>query len=142
MAINTVSDSQVLRSDCDGDVLALIETARACDSSDENNAIYALANLETIHGSADVQVGVLAVRNPNIFACNEISHVADCDTLVQKCDVLWLICLRLRLQAAGLRSSEVDLLSLSDRVEKPVLEGIHVNLLGLASLLAREERCE
>jgi hypothetical protein len=68
LAIYTISNPQVLRSNCDGNILALINCAYAIDCCHKDHTIDTLADLQAIDGRSNIQIAILTAHDSNILS--------------------------------------------------------------------------
>ena len=102
MTVNTISNTQVLRGDTNGDILTFVECAGTGHSGDKDNTVDALANRDAVNRGANVQVRVFAANDTDILSSNQISDISYRDTLIKESNVLRLTKLNLRRQSTCL----------------------------------------
>ena len=68
MTVNAIPDSEVLGSDCNGDVLTLIDGACSGHSGNKYYAVDTFADLDAVDGCANVKIRVFTVCDAHFLS--------------------------------------------------------------------------
>jgi len=82
LAVNAVANTQIFGCHSHSHVLTHVNGAGPSHCGYEDNAVDALADLKAVHGHSDVEVGVFAADDADVFACNRVGYVTHHRTLV------------------------------------------------------------